>query len=69
MRKGIIGVLALAVIVAVGLYAGLGMKTKHVDFGGEATAAEASIQPSAGEHAHDHAASADTTTPVSSKPR
>lgn len=69
MRKGIIGVLALAVIVAVGLYTGLGMKTKHVDFGGTATAAEASVQPSAGEHTgHDHvSASTDATTPVSSK--
>ena len=69
MRKGIIAVLALVVIVAVGLYAGLGMKTKHVDFGSEATAAEPSIQPSAGEeHAHDHAAAtADATVSAPSK--
>lgn len=56
MRKGLIGLLALAVIVIVGLYAGMGMKSSAVEANG--------IQPSASATT----AAAEPATPVEDKP-
>ena len=56
MRKGLIGLLALAVVVIVGLYAGIGLKTSAVEANGIQPAA--SEEPAKDEASHEEAKSA-----------
>ncbi len=70
MRKNLIGLLALSVVVAVGLYAGFGMKSRAVEANNIQPAAhEATHTDSQPEgHGHDHATPASgDVTPIESK--
>lgn len=63
MRKGTIGIVAVALVVAVALFAVMSMKTSHVSAGTETAAEDHS-------HEHEHAAPAETISksePITSK--